>query len=79
MKVYVKFGASVAEPRSKMEVSLENGATVADLIRHIQETKPAFGRRLDGTLVIANGRNLVPSEKLKEGQEIMFVSALAGG
>ncbi len=79
MKVFVRFGPSVAQTRDVKEVILPDGATLADLIEHFHTHHQILAQRLYGSYAVTSGRALAQTDILADEQEIMFVSALAGG
>lgn len=84
MKVKVKFLPPLKEPVKIKERELETGqdSTVEDLLDRI---KDKYGRYLEMAypIVLVNGKGISQLEgeetKLKEGDVVVFISALSGG
>jgi molybdopterin converting factor small subunit len=85
--IYVS-GFSHITPLRRETVSLD-GDTLADLIEALQErhgrkfrdaiVEPHTGGILPGMAVLVSGRRLDPTAKLSNGDEVVFVMAIAGG
>lgn len=81
MKVYLRFGSGVAHTvgNSAMEVTLADGSTVGGLLDHLEVHHPLLRQRLYSAIPIVSGQSALLSDPLSDGQEVMFISALAGG
>ncbi|HBY96102.1 MAG: MoaD/ThiS family protein [Ardenticatenaceae bacterium] len=81
MTVYLRFGAAVAHTlgSATMEVTLADGATVGDLLDYLGVHHPLLRQRLWTAIPIVSGRSALKSDSLANGQEVLFISALAGG
>jgi len=79
MIVKVKFAATVADIRGNMEITLPDEATLADLLEYFRTHRPLLADRIKVAYPISKGRTIMKTEPLSDGQEIVFMSALAGG
>ncbi len=81
MNVQVRFGAGLvsAVGASRQAVSLAEGATVADLVEHLQFQHPALASQLGRAVPVIAGRHVSPAEGLSETQEVALLLPVAGG
>lgn len=81
MTVNVRLSAGLAQAvgRTRLVVTLAEGATVADLVEHLRAEHPALASRLDLALPVVSGRHASPSDRLAPGQEVALLLPVAGG
>lgn len=65
--------------RREMQVFLPEGATVRDLVRHLQEQFPQVGETWDHALIAINHRYASEDEPLQDGAEVAFFPPVSGG
>jgi sulfur carrier protein ThiS len=61
-------------PLRRLEVTLPDGSTLADLLDHL-----ALPRRDDSVLLVINGRQAEPEDVLRDTDEVHVIPALSGG
>ena len=81
MNVHVRLSAGLvpAGGNPRLVVTLAEGATVADLLAHLQAEYPALGSKLDRAVPVVSGRHLALSAPLSGGQEVALLLPIAGG
>lgn len=62
-----------------VSVSLTDGATVRDLIRHLQETCPELTQWMKSTRVAVNCEYAEPDTVLHDGDEVALIPPVSGG
>ena len=80
MKIHVQFYAQLRDLVGvSINVDVEQGATVADLLNKIYELKPTL-RAHDKSLLVAAGVDFVERKRvLSEGEEIAIMPPVQGG
>jgi molybdopterin converting factor subunit 1 len=81
MKVKVKFFAMLRERAGTAEVTkeIENGSTVADLWKTLQQDYPKLAVPGIRLLYAVNQNYVVPDQVLKDHDEVVFVPPVSGG
>lgn len=81
MKVKVKFFAILRERAGTAEVTkeIENGSTVADLWKTLQQDYPKLAVPGIRLLYAVNQNYVVPDQVLKDHDEVVFVPPVSGG
>ena len=81
MKIHVQFYAQLRDVAgiSQVDVDLREGATVAQLLEKLYESKPAL-RSHDPSLLVGAGVEFVErNHALSEGEEIAIMPPVQGG
>lgn len=81
MQVSVRLSSGLARSSgsSLLKLSLEEGATVADLIAHLRRQQPGISPQLDTVVAVISGRHVPHSEPLSPGQEVALLIPISGG
>lgn len=81
MNVTVRLSADLANllGRSRLTVSLNQGATVADLLDSLQKQYPTLQQGLNSAVPIIAGRHVSHTRQLSAGQEVALLRPIAGG
>ena len=81
MQVDVQLFAALAEAMGSSSCTLElaDGATAGDLLRHLEESFPQFGGRLQQVRVAVDHAFVDPSQPLTPGAEIALIPPVSGG
>lgn len=65
--------------RSRLSVELTPGATIADLISHLQTQYPEVARSLAHAVPVLSGTHCAPTTVLSDNQEVALLMPVAGG
>lgn len=81
MNIRVRLGAGLAPltGNPRLVITLEEKATVADLLDHLRLEYPALTSRLDQAVPMISGRHAPSTELLAAGQEVALLLPVAGG
>ena len=81
MEISVRLSAALAQITGvpRLQVEVEPGATVADLIQALEHRYPALAPRLKHAVPIVGGSHASPGDVLNAGQEVAFLMPVAGG
>ena len=81
MNVTVRLGAGLVEPAGKprLQLTLADEATVADLLACLREQHPSLAPKLSSAIPMVSGRHAPPSQPLASGQEVALLLPVAGG
>ena len=81
MQVRVLYFALIRERAGErqQELTLPEGATVADLMAHLSERHPDLAEPLETAVIAVNKQFAFPQEPLKEGDEIAIFPPVSGG
>lgn len=80
MQVKIFFGSAIAHLNGKdMQLTLPEGATVADVYDYLQHERPLLFSRLVAAQTFVNGVRALPTLPLSDGAEIWFISHFIGG
>jgi molybdopterin converting factor small subunit len=81
MEVYVRLSSGLARSsgRAKLKMSLDEGATVADLIAQLRVQEPAMAQQLGSVVAVMAGKHIPYSEPLSPGQEVALLIPISGG
>ncbi len=64
---------------SRLRVTLDHGATVADLMEQLGADYPAMAARLAACVAVISGSHVKPDEPLSGGQEVALLMPISGG
>jgi molybdopterin converting factor small subunit len=81
MNIRVRFSAGLVPlaGNTRMVVSLQDQATVADLLQYLQTERPELEVGLNNAIPMVAGRHVGLSEQLSAGQEVSLLLPVAGG
>ncbi|HRW50007.1 MAG: MoaD/ThiS family protein [Caldilinea sp.] len=81
MHVSVRLSAALAQVTGspRLQVEIDDDATVADLIQTLEQRYPALAPRLKHAVPIVGGNHATSQEPLTAGQEVAFLMPVAGG
>ena len=81
MRINVRLSTGLAPlaGNPRLQVTLAEDATVADLLYHLQHEHPALGQRLGSVIPMIAGRHVSPADPLTAGQEVALLLPVAGG
>ncbi len=81
MNVRVRLFAALREAAGKdsIDVPLPDGATVSDLVQHLQEMEPALDGVAGAIYAAVNNRYVSPDTPLKDGDEVALFPPVSGG
>lgn len=65
--------------KDRLELELEDGATVSRLLAKIKEEFPGLEDLSDSLMVAVNAEYVTPEFKLKEGDEVALIPPVSGG
>ena len=81
LKVTILLFAQYAEAvgRSRVDISLPAGGTVADLLAELRRQIPEAGALPARLMCAVNLSHVLPSHQLRDGDEVAVLPPLAGG
>jgi molybdopterin converting factor small subunit len=81
MLITVRFSAGLVQQigQARLQVTLVEGATVADLRQHLAQRFDGAQQLLANTVPVLAGRHVTDSEPLQNGQEVSLLLPIAGG
>lgn len=81
MQVQVRLSGGLADQigLARLNMTVQDGATVADLKAALCKQYPALKQGLDVALPVTGGRHIALTEPLMSGQEVAFLLPVAGG
>jgi len=81
MQIRVRLSSGLAEPIgiARLNMSLEENATVADLREAICQQYPELRGGFAAAIPVVAGRHVALSESISSGQEVAFLLPVAGG
>jgi molybdopterin converting factor small subunit len=81
MVINVRFSTGLAQHvgRTRLQVTLDEGATIADLRQHLDHNFEGMGQPLAHAIPVLAGRHVTDSEPLQNGQEVSLLLPIAGG
>jgi molybdopterin synthase catalytic subunit/molybdopterin synthase sulfur carrier subunit len=81
MNVNVRLSAGLAPlaGNSRLLVSLDEAATVADLLRQLRRDYPAMAQQMDKAVPMIAGRYAATGDRLAPGQDVAILLPVAGG
>ena len=81
MEITVRLGHGLAHDlgNSRLRVTLNEGASVADLMEQLREDYPAMAARLAGCVAIVAGSHLGPDQALSGDEEVALLMPISGG
>jgi molybdopterin converting factor small subunit len=72
-------GLSQLAGRPRLEVRLDDGATVEDLLERLGDAHPALKPGLPSALPVVAGSHVARDRALEDGDEVALLSPVAGG
>jgi len=81
MEISVRFGHGLAQQVgfSRLRVSIDEGATVADLMRQLSAAHPSSRQQLATSVAVVAGNHVNPDEPLSADQEVALLMPISGG
>jgi molybdopterin converting factor small subunit len=82
MQIPVRLGSGLSQYNSgspRLQLSLPEGATVAQLIDQLAENYPAMRERLGSAVAVIAGRHASPTETLAASEEVALLIPISGG
>ncbi|MFO7632724.1 MAG: MoaD/ThiS family protein [Caldilinea sp.] len=81
MQISVRLNAVLAQitGAARLQVTVNDDATVADVLRMLTETYPDLGTRLERAVPVLGGNHAMLSDKVTAEQEVAFLMPVAGG
>jgi molybdopterin converting factor small subunit len=81
MLITVRFSAGLVQQigQARLQVTLAEGATIADLRQHLAQRFDGAQQLLANTVPVLAGRHVTDSEPLQNGQEVSLLLPIAGG
>jgi molybdopterin converting factor small subunit len=79
VRVRLVAGLSKLAGRPRLELRLDDGATVEDLLRRLGEAHPALAPGLPSALPVVAGTHVPRDRALQDGEEVALLSPVAGG
>lgn len=81
MLIRVRLGGGLAQLAggARIEVTLTEAATVADLLEHLQIQHPKLKQKLHTAMPMVSGRYAAHTDPLAPGQEVALLLPVAGG
>jgi molybdopterin converting factor small subunit len=79
VRVRLVAGLSKLAGRPRLELRLDDGATVEDLLRRLGEDNPALAPGLPSALPVVAGAHVPRDRTLADGEEVALLSPVAGG
>ena len=79
MNILVRFGSGLVlgNGLSRITVTLESGATVADLLKYLRERYPVAP--IATAVAVISGEHVSSTTLLSDGQEVALLLPIAGG
>ncbi|TML99333.1 MAG: MoaD/ThiS family protein [Actinobacteria bacterium] len=79
VRVRLVAGLSQLAGRPRLELRLEDGATVDDLLRQLGDAHPTLKPGLPSALPVVAGSHARRDQPLHDGDEVSLLSPVAGG
>ena len=81
MEISVRLGQGLAQhvSSSRLHITLDEGATVADLIGRLSTAHPSLRQQLAVSVAIVAGSHVNPNEPLSGDQEVALLLPISGG
>lgn len=81
MQISVRLSAALAQVTGapRVQVTVADGATVADVLQGLATTYPALTPRLRHAVPILGGKHATASDQVTADQELAFLMPVAGG
>ena len=81
MEISVRLGHGLAQHvgSSRLQVALNEGATLADLKGQLIAAHPSLMQQLAASVAIVAGSHISPDEPLSEAQEVALLLPISGG
>jgi molybdopterin converting factor small subunit len=81
MKINVRLSGDLVQQvgNARLQVTLAENATAADLVAFLQEQYPAAASRLELVVPFVGGQHVSPEAPLVAGQEVALLLPIAGG
>ncbi|MEJ2711104.1 MAG: MoaD/ThiS family protein [Anaerolineales bacterium] len=81
MQIPVRLGSGLSQYSGspRLQLSMPEGTTVAQLIDQLGESYPQMRARLGSTVAVISGRHASPTETLSAGEEVALLIPISGG
>ena len=81
MQIPVRLSAALAQISGtpRLQVTVSDGATVADVIEALTALHPGLASRLQRAVPMVGGRHAAPEDQVNDGEEVAFLLPVAGG
>ena len=81
MQIPVRLSAALAQISGtpRLQVTVSDGATVADVIEALTALHPGLASRLQRAVPMVGGRHAAPEDRINDGEEVAFLLPVAGG
>jgi molybdopterin converting factor small subunit len=81
MQIPVRLGSGLSQYSGspRLQLSVPEGATVAELIAQLGESYPGMRQRLDSSIAVISGRHVDPAQRLSAGEEVALLLPISGG
>ncbi|MCC6169081.1 MAG: MoaD/ThiS family protein [Caldilineaceae bacterium] len=81
MEIRIRLSQDLARAtgRPRFAVTLDDSATVADLLAHLQAQFPAYAGPLSAAVLVIHGQNVDKDTPLHAGQEVALLTPVSGG
>lgn len=79
VRVRLSAGLTPSAGNSRLSVSLEENATIADLLEYLRGEYPALASKINTALPIVSGRPIALTHHLSEAEEVALLLPAAGG
>jgi len=81
MQIPVRLSAALAQISGtpRLQVTVSDGATVADVIEALTALHPDLASRLQRAVPMVAGRHADPGDQVNDGEEVAFLLPVAGG
>jgi molybdopterin converting factor small subunit len=81
MEISVRFGHGLAQymGSSRLRISLDEGATVADLMERLSAAHPSLRQQLAASVAVVAGNHINHDQPLSGEQEVALLIPISGG
>ena len=81
MRIAVRLGSGLSRLAGgpRLDVELEDGATVGDLLDRVAEDRPVLTDGMPSVLTVVRGSQVAGDRVLADGEEVALLIPIAGG
>lgn len=81
MQIPVRLSAALAQVSGtpRLQVTVSDGATVADVIAALTALHPGLASRLQRAVAMVGGRHAALADPVNDGEEVAFLLPVSGG
>lgn len=79
ISVRLSSGLSQLTGTPRLQITMPDDSTVADLLDHLQVEYPALNERLRSAVAVIAGRHASPTERLLPDEEVALLIPISGG